>query len=87
MRCEPSGIGYDDNARQYALREQRAKRVIEKTHIRFNGDYRHYAGIHILPVRVWPCRYGIGHNFMDIAIRCRIHKLPVYALTLKWPCI
>ncbi|SPU26590.1 Uncharacterised protein [Bifidobacterium bifidum] len=35
-RCEPSGIGYDDNARQYALREQRAKRGIEKTHIRFN---------------------------------------------------
>ena len=68
------------------LRQYRTQCRPEETHILLNGDHSRNAGIHILPMRIWSRRHGVGQRLMNIAITCRTHKLPVYAPDLKGVC-
>ena len=82
----PGRVGDDDDPRKNILRQYRTQCRPEETHILLNGDHSRNAGIHILPMRIWSRRHGVGQRLMNIAITCRTHKLPVYAPDLKGVC-
>ena len=62
----PGRVGDDDDPRKNILRQYRTQCRPEETHILLNGDHSRNAGIHILPMRIWSRRHGVGQRLMNI---------------------